>query len=236
MLVELVAAEIIDAAGGSASAEQFCRHALEQVRRAAPCDSILFLPATPDVRPVAIDRRPTMLAHYRQNLHRYWGDLQLGRDAGRRLGAYFDLDVFSAAHRQKSAFFSEIIAPQRLAARIVTNLEFRGRPLATIHLCADSRPGSLRRGLESVRALSPVLSLAYAAVRSSAGGARIEELGPLTPHQRRIALYVSRGYQNKEIAALLQISPFTVRNQLATIFKKTGAVNRAQLAALVRPA
>ena len=43
---------------------------------------------------------------------------------------------------------------------------------------------------------------------------------------------MSDGYGNKEIAALLHLSPNTVRNELAAIFRKLGVTARSQLAAL----
>ena len=55
----------------------------------------------------------------------------------------------------------------------------------------------------------------------------------LPPRQREIAAYVARGLRNAEVAALLGLSPLTVRNQLASIFRKLDVSTRAELVFLV---
>src|SRR5262249_14489165 len=155
--------------------------------------------------------------------------LARARAIGLREGAYLDTEVYSFAERQRPGFFNEIIRPQGVASRIVAHLAFRGQPTATIYLCSEHRTGSSTRKLERVRRLLPALSLAHAAVRCSLGAIEPSLLDNLTHHQRRIAEYVGRGYQNKEMAILLQISPNTVRNALVVIFNKMRVANRAQL-------
>jgi len=63
---------------------------------------------------------------------------------------------------------------------------------------------------------------------SSAGQRRSTE-GPLTLAERRAALLVADGLTYKEAAQRLSISPATVRNQLHSVYKKLGAVNKAVL-------
>jgi DNA-binding CsgD family transcriptional regulator len=233
MLFDVVGAEIVDAAGQCASVDQFSSRVLQQVQRIAPCDSALLLPASPNDRPVALNREPTKVQYYRRNQDRYQAELARGRDAGLRYGAYIDVELYSFDERQRLAFFNEIIRPQRVASRIIAHLKFRGRPTATIHLCEPGRGRSRLRALDRVRRLVPLISLAYAAMQSTRGTQESPELSELTPHQCRIAQYVSSGYGNKEIAALLQISPYTIRNELSSIFRRVGVSSRARLAAIV---
>ena len=47
-----------------------------------------------------------------------------------------------------------------------------------------------------------------------------------------VALLVTRGLRNREIAAELHISENTVKRHLQSIFSKTGAHDRVELAAL----
>jgi len=232
MLVETVGAEIVDAAGRCRSTDELGLVMLQQLRRVAPCDSALFLPSSSDEAAVALDRKPLFVGHYRQNQERYRSELAPAHDFGLIHGAYIDNEIFSLRDRQKLAFFSEIIQPQKIAGRLIVQLKFRGRASATIHLCSEGHSRIERRALDNVRLLAPLLSLAYAAAqvyRPPESG----QLGELTRHQHRVAVCVARGYSNKEIAALLQISPYTVRNELVAIFRKAGVVNRSQLAALV---
>ena len=233
MMVELVAGEIVEAAGECATVGQFARRMLEQLRRIAPFASALLLPSTPGDVVVGLDRKPDLVSHYRANQALYTRELARANAIGLERGAYIDVDVYSLVERQRLAFFNEIIRPQNVTSRIVAQLKFRGQPSATIHLCAEGRSQTWVRSLDRVRQLAPLLSLAYAASRSTADRVCGEALGGLTAHERRIARYVASGCGNKEIAVLMHLSPYTIRNELVSIYRKTGVANRAQLAALV---
>lgn len=56
-----------------------------------------------------------------------------------------------------------------------------------------------------------------------------QELETLTDKEKEIALAVSQGLSNKEIAAQLNIAPSTVKNHLYTIFRKLNITNRVAL-------
>jgi DNA-binding NarL/FixJ family response regulator len=58
----------------------------------------------------------------------------------------------------------------------------------------------------------------------------------LTPRERDIADPMVLGYSNREIAMALGSSTNTVRNQVASIFRKAGATTRSELAGLIRRA
>src|SRR5215468_6486826 len=85
-----------------------------------------------------------------------------------------------------------------------------------------------RRELELVRLSLPVIGLGdrRASEVQEALGAR------LTPREQEIFDYVSRGYNNREIAAVLGTSPLTVRNQLCRLFRKVGVSGRSELVGL----
>jgi DNA-binding CsgD family transcriptional regulator len=55
----------------------------------------------------------------------------------------------------------------------------------------------------------------------------------LSPREAEIARMVSRGYTNKTIAAVLDISLWTVSTHLRRIFAKLGVSNRAAMVAIV---
>lgn len=56
----------------------------------------------------------------------------------------------------------------------------------------------------------------------------------LTPREAEVLEWVARGKQNKEIAALLQTSPHTIRTQLQVIYEKLGVHTRTAAAAKLR--
>jgi DNA-binding CsgD family transcriptional regulator len=51
----------------------------------------------------------------------------------------------------------------------------------------------------------------------------------LSVKERQVTALVVRGLANREIAALLRVSPNTVRNQLAAVFRKLDVSTRAEL-------
>jgi DNA-binding CsgD family transcriptional regulator len=60
------------------------------------------------------------------------------------------------------------------------------------------------------------------------------ELAGLSPAERVVAAYLSRGLTNKEIAAVLGKSVSTVKNQVAACLAKVGVSTRSRLIALLR--
>jgi DNA-binding CsgD family transcriptional regulator len=59
---------------------------------------------------------------------------------------------------------------------------------------------------------------------------RVAENEQLTPSELRIATLVAEGRSNKEVAALLVLSPRTVEFHLGHAFRKLGVPNRTALA------
>ena len=93
--------------------------------------------------------------------------------------------------------------------------------------------------LDVVNSTLPVLQLAEASFSRHGAlggdppgatmGKNLRGLG-LSPREQEVAALVARGLQNKEIANVLQVSPTTVRNQLASVFRKADVSTRAELA------
>lgn len=66
---------------------------------------------------------------------------------------------------------------------------------------------------------------------SAAGGMRLVRLAPkVTAAEERVLSLVSRGKTNKEIAAVLGISPATVKRHMEKILTKLGLRNRVEAA------
>ena len=70
-------------------------------------------------------------------------------------------------------------------------------------------------------------------VRRVASGSETDELGGLTPQERKILLLVAEGKTNKEIAGEVFLSDKTVKNYVSSILSKLNLHRRAQAAAFV---
>jgi DNA-binding CsgD family transcriptional regulator len=58
-------------------------------------------------------------------------------------------------------------------------------------------------------------------------------LGTLTQRQLEVAVLITNGYSNQQIAEQLVLTPGTVANHIAQLLDRLGAANRTQVAALV---
>lgn len=59
-----------------------------------------------------------------------------------------------------------------------------------------------------------------------------EEISPLSPREMEVLVYLSQGQSNKEIAYRMGISHQTVKNHLASLFRKLGVEDRTQAVVL----
>ena len=104
------------------------------------------------------------------------------------------------------------------------------RQLLTIQRA--SAPRYRAHELALARALWPAVSLA---LRGLSGISPAPASSPplaacmLTPREREIVELVGRGLQNPEIASVCGTSTYTVRNQLAKVFRKLDVSTRAEL-------
>jgi DNA-binding NarL/FixJ family response regulator len=55
----------------------------------------------------------------------------------------------------------------------------------------------------------------------------------VTPHEQRVVKLLERGLTNPEIAGVLGVSAHTVRNQVASVFRKLHVSRRAELVYIV---
>jgi len=94
----------------------------------------------------------------------------------------------------------------------------------------------LREAIEILTELDarPWLALARAELRAAGAVTRTARpAGALSPQEWRVALAVSRGATNREVAAQLFLSPRTVESHLEQIYRKLDLRSRTQLATYV---
>ncbi len=97
------------------------------------------------------------------------------------------------------------------------------------YLLKDSSPEEIYRGIRAARAGETVLSPSVA--RRILWNARSGTHDRLTPAEAEVIRNVAAGLSNKEIAAALRVSGATVKSQLAGIFRKLEARDRASAVA-----
>ena len=150
-----------------------------------------------------------------------------------------DTDVIPLHRRERLRMYRDLLHPH--GGSVFTTSTWRNRHGAFgFHLARCGRGRKFRRSeIDALEAVLPAIKLAesyWAAMTTSVEPAIessfeswAEEIG-LSAAERRVTELVVRGLQNREIAALLGVSPLTVRNQLVAVFRKAEVSTRSELA------
>lgn len=128
---------------------------------------------------------------------------------------------------EATAYYQELVAPERGGATLFGMLVFGGEPFGAVTL-GRRRRGFLQRDKDAMQQALPSITVSEVALRASRPPALAI---PLSRRERDIVDYLRLGYTNADIALALGTSANTVRNQLAHLFRKLGASNRAELVA-----
>lgn len=147
-------------------------------------------------------------------------------------GIAVDTDVLGQAVQQ-TRYYQELARPAGGGHSLLCFLRLRDHPSGVLMLGRESHlPFSVQDQIR-VRTVAPLLALVLASFgqrRFKTGeGCGKPNWFELTPREREISNYLVLGYTNREIAIALETSPNTVRNQLATLFRKAEVSNRAEL-------
>lgn len=70
--------------------------------------------------------------------------------------------------------------------------------------------------------------------KAVASDAQIVDRKILTPRQLQLLRLVAQGMTNKEIAATLNLSPFTVKNHIRRVMRQVDAASRSDAVVLIR--
>lgn len=144
-----------------------------------------------------------------------------------------DTDVLVRRRRQELTVYRELLAPHGVSS-FVTNVWQSRFGVFGFHL---ARTGPTRRfaGRETqlLGRLGPCVKLAQAVLIGASTALRAEDwwvsAWGLSPREVEVARLAARGFSNPDVAALLRVSPHTVRNQLASVFRKADVTTRAEL-------
>lgn len=164
---------------------------------------------------------------------RYWDDrILLHRAAARHGGAVFDREVLGKRERDRMPFYREVVAGAGIGAIAALLLRARGEAVGCLYLGRAGRGARFgAREIEDLRAAAPVLGLGVA-LHAPQTAPVPASLAGLSPREREVTTLICRGLTNDEIAHVLGTSPRTVKNQIASVFEKTGTTNRTELAAM----
>ncbi|MDF9815641.1 LuxR family transcriptional regulator [Streptomyces sp. SPB162] len=122
---------------------------------------------------------------------------------------------------------------------------FRFRHPAVAGLVLRATDAGWRYGAQgrAVRAAAPTAAVPQSAMADAMDGEPLTaglpdgpgavELASLSRREVQVAVLVSAGFTNQQIAGRMQLSPKTVETYLSRIFKKLGVVSRTQVAHLV---
>lgn len=126
--------------------------------------------------------------------------------------------LFLALHQEKAAVYSAVLAG---ASGYVLKESARDRLIPTIELVADGHSIFEQDTLMEVQNW----------VRKTQDPDGLLDWN-LSPQQSRLVELLAKGRRNKEIAEAMDLSEKTIRNYLATVFKKLHITHRSQIISL----
>jgi DNA-binding CsgD family transcriptional regulator len=188
-----------------------------------------------------IGKPASQLALWNHGADRYLKDLAPALTAASRNGGVsHDLDVFSARERDRMAVYAEYMRPMRMRSSLSGWVHAECSVTQCVAVARTGRSAPfLARDVALMRQLQPTISLTLrslagvrAAPRERVEGSGEHTWAELSSREREVAHLVGRGLHNQEIAAVCGTSVHTVRNQLASIFRKLDVTTRAELAGL----
>jgi DNA-binding CsgD family transcriptional regulator len=220
----------------------FRRAVLERLRRDVPFDAAIFhafSPRVPLSTAALVGLAPDALAAAQPGWDALAVELAPMRELANRHGAAGDREAFPEGTASRARFLRLVARPFRMRRMAMVHLAVRGTVRSAIALFSRGSEAFDDRAIALLAALAPTIALADAllvadsdAPRAAARVALRCEDGRLTARQRGIVEHVAMGHTNEQIAAGLGLSPSTVRNHLAEVFRRLGASNRADLVRL----
>jgi DNA-binding CsgD family transcriptional regulator len=147
--------------------------------------------------------------------------------------AVIDSELFGSRLRNLS-FFNEVSRPAGIAQLMYGLISFQGMPPSFVALGRSSGEGFSEEHRVAFERLIQPLTLADAALAGLDATEPTAQPFQLTRGQQELVSFVRMGLTNTLIASALGISPNTVRNRLAELFRQCGVSSRAELVHVTR--
>jgi DNA-binding CsgD family transcriptional regulator len=156
------------------------------------------------------------------------GDASRGR-------AIVDVEVLPHRRRDQLSFYRCFMHPERISV-FTTTMWRTGTTVSGFCLARAGRGArfraaeirTLERLLATIRLADSFVTLLQPAREDASFEAWADHVG-LSVKERAVTALVVRGLKNPEIAAVLGVSPNTVRNQLVSAFRKADVSTRTEL-------
>jgi DNA-binding CsgD family transcriptional regulator len=151
--------------------------------------------------------------------------------------AQVDTEVVTAARRERLLLYRHYL-PSLGVRRYVIRAWRRAQRVHWLTLARTGRHDEQRFLGHAAALLDSIFPLIVLGERAQLepGGSEPEGamFDPFSPAERRVAALLERGLTNREIAELVGVSANTVRNRVASAFRKIGAGRRAEFVYLMR--
>jgi DNA-binding CsgD family transcriptional regulator len=231
--------EIAALAVEASSTNEFRAEVLRRMIVWAGADCGLIHQHYPSTAPLGTGFYEQMDMHIAQRCVAGW-DEQYGRDMAPVVRASLvsggvSLDVRGLHNRSRLAFYADIMSPSRIRDGMFCAVELGGKKLSMCILNRSSQKRLSERSLRAIRGLLPVFALGDRVLAKRAPPPDEDPpIAGLSKREREVTELMTLGYTNPEIAMALGSSIHTVRNQVASIFRKAGASTRAELVGIIR--
>jgi DNA-binding CsgD family transcriptional regulator len=227
---------LIDRASALASRLEIAHQIFATLERVIGFDTAILLPLNGEPA-FFLGKSHEQIVFWQRHAEHYVPDVVSLANAARKADhVVLDREVYSARERDRLAMYAEYLRPYCVDSSLVafmaagqryTHVLALGRRRRSTEFCG--RHAETLRRLHGTLALTTRLAWSTAGEHGSAGG--LETFARLSPREREVCQLLSRGLRNAEIAAVVGTSINTVRNQLASIFRKLEVTTRAELAA-----
>lgn len=215
---------------------------LAALREVVPFDAAIFHAFSPRVSLASAAMKglsPEVLAATQGGWDQLAVELGALRELANARGVASDREAYPAGSKGRARFVDQVAKPFGMRRMAMVHLTVRGDVRAAIALFSRKDDAFDAAALEVLRQAAGIIALAEAllvletsAPRAAAPVALQCLDGRLTARQRTIVEHVALGHTNDQIAEALSISPNTLRNQLAEVFRRLGASNRADVVRL----